>query len=82
METKIYQEMGIVGNCLKWADEHPFIANIILAVECIAMALAVFFYDFTTQIYVINTLNQEIVAGEMTILQFFGVTSATLREIL
>jgi len=50
METKIYQEMGIVGNCLKWADKHPFIANIILAVECIAMALAVFFYDFTTQI--------------------------------
>ena len=50
METKLYQEMGIVGNYLKWADKHPYIANIILTVECIAMVLAAFFYDFTTQI--------------------------------
>ena len=29
---------------------------------------------------VINTLNQEIVAGEMTIIQFFLVTSATFQK--
>lgn len=50
METKIYQELGFVGSYLKWSDNHPVIANIILTVECIAMALTVVFYNFTTHI--------------------------------
>lgn len=50
MKTNIYQELGFVGSYLKWTENHPVIANIIFTVECIAMALAVFFYDFTTQI--------------------------------
>ena len=50
METKIYQELGLLGNLFTWMEKHPFVSNIIIAVECIALVLAVLFYDFTTHI--------------------------------
>lgn len=46
--TNIFQELSFLGRYLKWMDEHPVLSNIIFTVECIAMVLAILFYDFTT----------------------------------
>ena len=50
MEAKTYQEMELLGGFFVWMEKHPIISNIILTVECIALVLAVLFYDFTTHI--------------------------------
>ena len=33
-----------------WMERHPKVMNVIFVIEAVAVALAVFFYDFTTNI--------------------------------
>ena len=44
----IYKEFWFIAAMFKWLDNHPIISDIILLVESLAAAWAVFNYDFTT----------------------------------
>ncbi len=45
-----YSELGIFSPVLKFMDQHRTLTNIILAIEALALFLAVWTYDFTTRI--------------------------------
>lgn len=44
----IYRELWFVAPIFKWLDKHPLISDIILVLEGLATAWAVFNYNFTT----------------------------------
>ena len=44
----IYKEFLFIAPMFKWLDNHPIISDIILLVEGLAAAWAVFNYNFTT----------------------------------
>lgn len=47
-KNDIYTEFGPLGYMFKFMDEHKTLSNVILVLESIALAYAVFMYDFTT----------------------------------
>ena len=53
METKndIYAQFGLLGIMFKFMDEHKTLSNIILVLESIALAYAIFMYEFTIPAY-------------------------------
>lgn len=50
MEKSIYKELGVLGSIFRYLDEHETLGNIILVLEAIGLAWAVWTYDFTTRI--------------------------------
>ena len=50
MEQTFYQELGLVGNVLRWMDKHPMLSNVIIATELTALFFVALFYNFTTNI--------------------------------
>ena len=53
METKndIYAQLGPLGIMFKFMDDHKTLANVILAIEILALVWAVFTYEFTIPAY-------------------------------
>ncbi len=47
-ENQVPAELKFIVPFVGWMEKYPKLANIILVLELIALALAAFFYDFTT----------------------------------
>ena len=50
MEKSIYKELGVLGSIFAYLNKHETLGNIILVLEAIGLAWAVWTYDFTTRI--------------------------------
>ncbi len=48
MQKETFNELGPMMHLLTWMERHHKLANAILWIEAIALAWAVFTYDFTT----------------------------------
>ena len=47
-KKQILKEMGPMAYFLMWSEKHPRLTNILIWTEAVALAWAVFTYDFTT----------------------------------
>ena len=47
----LVRQLGPLGLLLAWLDRHPTIANIIIGIMALALAYAVFTYEFTIPAY-------------------------------